>query len=308
MEAMRATILMIATLVSWTSMSTPADACTCLPPDMARSYNNADHVVHVRVLRSLGQLRGQRLYRAVLIEDAYKGCLSAGQRVTIRTASSSAACGVLLTTGQEYLLHGTDVSTGTTTTLQVGLCDANSVWSQLSAEHLAFLQTRFNCCDGKCACVASDLVQCFVDPCEVSTCDVEGAVCYSNYCGGCNAEWIDPSGALVCTPADDACADESREYVADDPATCARIRFFCDPGEQAFFDDCGCGCEPAPIACHVGGCSGQLCVGPGEPDITTCEWRPEYACYRDATCAVQPSGRCGWTPTPELQACLDGAS
>lgn len=55
--------------------------------------------------------------------------------------------------------------------------------------------------------------------------------------------------------------------------------------------------------CHVGGCSGQVCSDdPGI--ITTCEWRPEYACYADATCERQPGGACGWTPTDELAACL----
>lgn len=60
----------------------------------------------------------------------------------------------------------------------------------------------------------------------------------------------------------------------------------------------------APAAqCFVGGCSGQVCSdNPGV--ITTCEFRPEYACYKTATCEVQDDGQCGWTPTPELQACL----
>jgi hypothetical protein len=34
-----------------------------------------------------------------------------------------------------------------------------------------------------------------------------------------------------------------RRYVAKSPEKCATIRFFCQPGFQAFFDDCGCGCE-----------------------------------------------------------------
>ena len=55
--------------------------------------------------------------------------------------------------------------------------------------------------------------------------------------------------------------------------------------------------------CFVGGCSGQLCTS--EPGIvSTCEYRAEYACYQKATCEIQPSGVCGWTPTPKLDACL----
>lgn len=55
--------------------------------------------------------------------------------------------------------------------------------------------------------------------------------------------------------------------------------------------------------CFVSGCSGQLCTS--KPGLaSTCEWREEYACYKEATCEVQPSGQCGWTQTTELQACL----
>jgi hypothetical protein len=38
--------------------------------------------------------------------------------------------------------------------------------------------------------------------------------------------------------------------------------------------------------------------------MTTCEFRAEYACYREATCERQPDGACGWTPTDTLTACL----
>lgn len=62
---------------------------------------------------------------------------------------------------------------------------------------------------------------------------------------------------------------------------------------------------PDQPACVKGGCSGTLCVEEGEDAITTCEWRPEYACYQTATCERQADGACGWTPTPELTACLE---
>lgn len=56
-------------------------------------------------------------------------------------------------------------------------------------------------------------------------------------------------------------------------------------------------------ACYKGGCSGQVCSS--SPDvITTCEFRPEYACYASARCERQPSGTCGWTKTPQLDSCL----
>lgn len=58
--------------------------------------------------------------------------------------------------------------------------------------------------------------------------------------------------------------------------------------------------------CAVAGCSGQLCVSADEAGniVTTCEFRAEYACYREASCEPQPNGQCGWTQTPELTTCL----
>lgn len=62
--------------------------------------------------------------------------------------------------------------------------------------------------------------------------------------------------------------------------------------------------NPAQSAgCFVGGCSSQICSDQ-EGVISTCEFRPEYACYQQATCERQADGQCGWTETPELAACL----
>ncbi len=57
--------------------------------------------------------------------------------------------------------------------------------------------------------------------------------------------------------------------------------------------------------CVIGGCSDQICQDASEePAMTTCEFRPEYACYRSAKCERQTSGKCGWTETPILTSCL----
>ncbi len=40
--------------------------------------------------------------------------------------------------------------------------------------------------------------------------------------------------------------DPTRTYVSRDPDQCAAIRFFCEEGMEPFFNECGCGCEPAP--------------------------------------------------------------
>jgi eight-cysteine-cluster-containing protein len=58
-------------------------------------------------------------------------------------------------------------------------------------------------------------------------------------------------------------------------------------------------------SCKVGGCSSQLCLNAdAEEMMTTCEYREEYACYRQTKCEVQASGECGWTENEEFIQCL----
>lgn len=65
---------------------------------------------------------------------------------------------------------------------------------------------------------------------------------------------------------------------------------------------------PAPASgkCYVGGCSSQLCSDQ-EGVVSTCEYTAAYGCYKNAICARQSDGKCGWTHTTELQACLANA-
>lgn len=61
--------------------------------------------------------------------------------------------------------------------------------------------------------------------------------------------------------------------------------------------------------CAVAGCSGQICTDAERASdlVTTCEYRPEYGCYKTARCERRSSGVCGWTKTTELSACLQNA-
>ncbi|HTL33442.1 MAG TPA: hypothetical protein VL326_09965 [Kofleriaceae bacterium] len=62
---------------------------------------------------------------------------------------------------------------------------------------------------------------------------------------------------------------------------------------------------PAPGGdCVKSGCSGTVCTEPGNEVVTTCEMKPEYACYQNAKCERQADGKCGWTQSPELTSCL----
>ena len=54
--------------------------------------------------------------------------------------------------------------------------------------------------------------------------------------------------------------------------------------------------------CIKTGCSNQICSD--QTVISTCEYRPEYACYQKATCERQSDGNCGFTKTRELTECL----
>ena len=58
--------------------------------------------------------------------------------------------------------------------------------------------------------------------------------------------------------------------------------------------------------CLITGCSGQVCAD--HDVITTCEYRPEFACYENAVCERQADGPCGWTLTAALGRCLQELS
>ena len=58
-------------------------------------------------------------------------------------------------------------------------------------------------------------------------------------------------------------------------------------------------------SCKVTGCSSQICAE--EETTTTCEMKPEYACYKNAKCERQEDGKCGWTPSDKLLACIYSA-
>lgn len=61
------------------------------------------------------------------------------------------------------------------------------------------------------------------------------------------------------------------------------------------------------LECVVSGCSGQLCISIDDMDrgMTTCEWRDEYACFKDARCEKQANGKCDWTYTDAYYNCME---
>ena len=107
-------------------------------------------------------------------------------------------------------------------------------------------------------------------------------------CGGaCPGAWLDLSCVSI------LCAQgyqvESRVFGDTTCGRCSHVR----GGPNS----CG--------SCQVTGCSGQICSS--DAVITTCEWRPEYACYQElgeCGCNGAGAGSCGWAQTPELRDCL----
>ncbi len=91
------------------------------------------------------------------------------------------------------------------------------------------------------------------------------------------------------------CGGDSRNYINACEAACAGVGIrhegYCE--------------EPPGEGCVRAGCSDQLCVEEGMDIASTCEWRPVYECYQQATCERQENGQCGFTPTHELVECLE---
>lgn len=56
--------------------------------------------------------------------------------------------------------------------------------------------------------------------------------------------------------------------------------------------------------CIKGGCSGTICQSKdAEPIFTTCEYLPEYACYKQINCGCI-DGRCQWDKAEEFDRCV----
>jgi hypothetical protein len=111
------------------------------------------------------------------------------------------------------------------------------------------------------------------------------------------AHWCIPGATRCNCPGvfEPVCGGDSRNYINACEAACAGVGIrhegFCD--------------EPPGEGCVRAGCSDQLCVEEGMDIASTCEWRPVYECYQQATCQRQQNGQCGFTPTHELVECLE---
>jgi hypothetical protein len=174
-------------------------ACSCLLSSEENSYELADYALQGQPIAAFSPRPDQLWYLVWISGPSYKGCLREHSLLWVRTEPNEAACGVALQPGVDYLLKGQKEPRRLgTPVLYTTLCQGVHALSELTPAQRAFWDTRESCCHGSCRCAASERTQCLVDPCQVSTCDVAGAECRANYCGGCNAEWLDADGLRVC--------------------------------------------------------------------------------------------------------------
>jgi hypothetical protein len=112
-----------------------------------------------------------------------------------------------------------------------------------------------------------------------------------------DAYWCTPGPTRCNCPGvfEPVCGGDGRNYINACEAACAGVGIrhegYCE--------------EPPGAGCVRAGCSDHLCVEEGVDIASTCEWRPVYECYQQATCERQQNGQCGFTPTHELVECLE---
>ncbi len=129
--------------------------------------------------------------------------------------------------------------------------------------------------------------------------------------GGCSGQLCTdtPGAASTCEWNDDFACFQAAACGRQSDGTCgftpSPALTACLGGGTAPIDAGTIAVDAGPAPCYRGGCSNQLCTdAPNAP--STCEWDDTYACFQAATCARQPSGQCGFTPSPVLTACLSG--
>jgi hypothetical protein len=133
---------------------------------------------------------------------------------------------------------------------------------------------------------------------EPMNCDAPEDCFVGDECGaGSAARWCIPGPTRCDCPGvfEPVCGADGRNYINACEAACANVEL----RRQGYCD------EPPGEGCVRAGCSDHLCVEEGMDIASTCEWRPVYECYQQASCERQLNGQCGFTPTHELLECLE---
>ncbi|XP_061556946.1 metalloproteinase inhibitor 2-like [Phycodurus eques] len=154
---MKSFVLPLALLFSWGLKEEGAQACTCLPMHPQEVFCQADVVIAAKVVggKADGSLNPIK-YDIQQITN-FKG----PERLfhAIYTPSSSAACGITLTNGVDYLLMARLQSDGS---LYITSCDFYQPWDNLSATQKRLLHLYGLGCDCK-------ITRCASHPCGISS-------------------------------------------------------------------------------------------------------------------------------------------
>lgn len=78
-------------------------------------------------------------------------------------------------------------------------------------------------------------------------------------------------------------------------------------GPYCEFEACPPSNIPLKGECVTGGCSGELCLEAAEAEntVSTCVYKPEYACLQHSACERQANGSCGWTKNDQYNRCMN---
>nr|XP_057906108.1 metalloproteinase inhibitor 2-like [Doryrhamphus excisus] len=147
-------VLPLVLLCAW-RLQEGAQACTCVPMHPQTTFCQADVVMKVLVVsrKMVGELDETIMYNVKPIKK-FKGDHGVS---SFYTAASSAACGVTLTTGVEYLITGRLTRDKM---LQVSLCEFVAPWNSLSDSQKVNLEGRYRM---GCSC---QITPCRALPCR----------------------------------------------------------------------------------------------------------------------------------------------
>lgn len=171
-------------------------------------------------------------------------------------------------------------------------------------------QVSLECTGGACAAQTCPDVLCALY-CEYGNqLDHNGcAICSCNPEPSC--QWVNPAPWVRCAGIETVAANPEDGTCCTYPSPCNVP----DGWETFSSQDVCAGDEPAEPGfnecvtdadCFRTGCSGTVCAA--QTIYTTCEYRPEYACYSEPTtsCGCN-NGVCGFAQTEELESCLNNA-
>jgi len=133
--------------VGLAAFNSTAEACSCAAPDIEVSFDQSTDVAIVQI--GSKHRRGNTLWMVASVKKTFKGCTESSERILLKTAVSSATCGLTnLKVGGRYLINGDQGdSVRGMDVLQVGLCDYNVPVKNLTLSDRSFLGKNAESCD-----------------------------------------------------------------------------------------------------------------------------------------------------------------